>query len=220
MADDWTPRPDLVGTLPDPTHPLFQRDGASVVECRSRVADGVEVLQGSVRWYKRQGTSDFWVHEIFGAFLVPTALPVLLVERKRRLGLPSKRDGEFPVERFDEMMRVDGDAALAARLLTGEVRAWIAEHLHHTKWSLTIGGRWVTVGTGAGVFGNDDTALHVARLAWSLHQLAGAALTQAAAGRWAADPFGRHEQRWWDGEAWTEHVADAGVAAVDPPVWS
>ena len=33
---------------------------------------------------------------------------------------------------------------------------------------------------------------------------------------WHADPAGTHEHRWWDGAAWTEHVADGGVAAVDP----
>jgi hypothetical protein len=33
---------------------------------------------------------------------------------------------------------------------------------------------------------------------------------------WHPDPTGRHEHRYWDGERWTEHVADAGVAAEDP----
>lgn len=33
---------------------------------------------------------------------------------------------------------------------------------------------------------------------------------------WHPDPTGRHDHRWWDGQRWTEHVADAGVAAVDP----
>ena len=33
---------------------------------------------------------------------------------------------------------------------------------------------------------------------------------------WYPDPSGRHEHRYWDGERWTEHVADAGIAAVDP----
>jgi hypothetical protein len=32
---------------------------------------------------------------------------------------------------------------------------------------------------------------------------------------WHPDPTGRHDHRWWDGERWTEHVADAGVAGVD-----
>jgi hypothetical protein len=41
---------------------------------------------------------------------------------------------------------------------------------------------------------------------------------------WYGDPTGRHDHRWWDGEAWTAHVADGGIAARDelegaePPV--
>lgn len=34
---------------------------------------------------------------------------------------------------------------------------------------------------------------------------------------WHADPFGRHEQRWWDGSRWSEKVRDDGLAAIDPP---
>jgi hypothetical protein len=33
---------------------------------------------------------------------------------------------------------------------------------------------------------------------------------------WYPDPTGRHDHRWWDGGAWTAHVADAGVAGTDP----
>lgn len=35
---------------------------------------------------------------------------------------------------------------------------------------------------------------------------------------WYADPFGRHEVRYWDGDAWTEHVASHGRQSTDPPV--
>ena len=34
---------------------------------------------------------------------------------------------------------------------------------------------------------------------------------------WFVDPFVRHEQRYWSGTAWTEHVLDAGTPALDPP---
>ncbi len=44
----------------------------------------------------------------------------------------------------------------------------------------------------------------------------GAASTGTAPG-WFVDPFVRHEQRFWSGTAWTEHVQDGGVPAVDPP---
>ncbi len=33
---------------------------------------------------------------------------------------------------------------------------------------------------------------------------------------WEPDPTTRHEYRWWDGEEWTEHVADDGVQSLDP----
>jgi len=33
---------------------------------------------------------------------------------------------------------------------------------------------------------------------------------------WLPDPRGRHEFRYWDGSNWTEHVADSGLAGVDP----
>jgi len=34
---------------------------------------------------------------------------------------------------------------------------------------------------------------------------------------WYADPFGRHELRYFDGTQWTEHVSSNGRQAVDPP---
>jgi uncharacterized protein YxjI len=34
---------------------------------------------------------------------------------------------------------------------------------------------------------------------------------------WYPDPFGRHEQRYYDGTAWTEHVASHGRQSTDPP---
>ncbi|MDO8391576.1 MAG: DUF2510 domain-containing protein [Actinomycetota bacterium] len=39
---------------------------------------------------------------------------------------------------------------------------------------------------------------------------------QQSASQWAADPYGRHQHRLWDGSAWTEHVADRGVVGHDP----
>ncbi|HEX3946938.1 MAG TPA: DUF2510 domain-containing protein [Acidimicrobiales bacterium] len=34
---------------------------------------------------------------------------------------------------------------------------------------------------------------------------------------WLVDPSGRHQQRFWSGTTWTEHVTDDGVPGVDPP---
>jgi hypothetical protein len=33
---------------------------------------------------------------------------------------------------------------------------------------------------------------------------------------WLPDPRGRHEFRFWDGNLWTDHVADNGLAGHDP----
>ncbi len=33
---------------------------------------------------------------------------------------------------------------------------------------------------------------------------------------WAADPFGRHQWRYWDGTRWTEQVADGSTQSTDP----
>lgn len=35
---------------------------------------------------------------------------------------------------------------------------------------------------------------------------------------WRTDPFGRYEQRFWDGARWSEHVSSTGRQATDPPV--
>ena len=34
---------------------------------------------------------------------------------------------------------------------------------------------------------------------------------------WLADPFAKHDQRYWSGTQWTEHVSDDGVPGTDPP---
>jgi len=33
---------------------------------------------------------------------------------------------------------------------------------------------------------------------------------------WAADPYGRHQWRYWDGRRWTEQVADGSTQSTDP----
>ena len=41
--------------------------------------------------------------------------------------------------------------------------------------------------------------------------------TQASSGAgWHPDPSGRHQQRYWDGQAWTNAVADGGQQSSDP----
>jgi hypothetical protein len=34
---------------------------------------------------------------------------------------------------------------------------------------------------------------------------------------WSADPFFRHDQRYWSGTVWTDHVTDEGVPGTVPP---
>ena len=34
---------------------------------------------------------------------------------------------------------------------------------------------------------------------------------------WHADPFARHERRWWDGTKWTEKVRTSRGHGIDPP---
>ena len=33
---------------------------------------------------------------------------------------------------------------------------------------------------------------------------------------WAKDPYGRYEQRYWDGVQWTDHVANGSLQGTDP----
>jgi hypothetical protein len=37
-----------------------------------------------------------------------------------------------------------------------------------------------------------------------------------AGASWLRDPTGRHLRRYWDGQAWTPHVADGAATAIDP----
>jgi hypothetical protein len=40
----------------------------------------------------------------------------------------------------------------------------------------------------------------------------------SAPAAWLSDPRGRHEFRYWDGEAWTDNVSDAGHTSTDPVI--
>jgi len=46
----------------------------------------------------------------------------------------------------------------------------------------------------------------------------GATATPAVPAAWYKDPSGRYEMRYWNGTAWTEHVARGGQQFTDPPV--
>ncbi|HEV7203313.1 MAG TPA: phospholipid scramblase-related protein [Jatrophihabitans sp.] len=42
-------------------------------------------------------------------------------------------------------------------------------------------------------------------------------MTQPTPAGWYADPSGRHEKRYFDGQQWTEHVNSHGRPGIDPP---
>jgi uncharacterized protein YxjI len=42
-------------------------------------------------------------------------------------------------------------------------------------------------------------------------------MTQTPAPGWYADPYGRHEARYFSGSGWTEHVSSHGRSGIDPP---
>ena len=44
-----------------------------------------------------------------------------------------------------------------------------------------------------------------------------AATTPQVPANWYPDPSKRYELRYWNGSAWTEHVATGGVQSIDPP---
>lgn len=48
-------------------------------------------------------------------------------------------------------------------------------------------------------------------------QSTGASPSTGVPAGWLRDPFVRHEQRYWSGTEWTEHVIDDGVPSTDPP---
>jgi len=62
-----------------------------------------------------------------------------------------------------------------------------------------------------------DTGYAAAASASAVSQT-GATSTPAVPAAWYKDPSGRYEMRYWNGTAWTEHVARGGQQFTDPPV--
>ncbi len=46
--------------------------------------------------------------------------------------------------------------------------------------------------------------------------VAQAAVAAQPAAAWHPDPSGRHEHRYWDGQAWSDQVSDSGTVTSDP----
>ena len=51
---------------------------------------------------------------------------------------------------------------------------------------------------------------------WLVMKRKSANAVPASPAGWLADPTGRHELRYWNGAAWSDHVSDAGVQSEDP----
>lgn len=69
--------------------------------------------------------------------------------------------------------------------------------------------------SGANRFGPDPKAYAPQPYAAAPTAPLAAGAPSAVPAGWAADPSGRHEFRYWDGTAWTEHVSDSGVTSTD-----
>ncbi len=59
-------------------------------------------------------------------------------------------------------------------------------------------------------------APHVAAAAPEAAPAVPEAAPASAPGAWHPDPTGRHQQRYWDGARWSEHVSDDGQTSSDP----
>jgi outer membrane biosynthesis protein TonB len=68
------------------------------------------------------------------------------------------------------------------------------------------------------VYTPDPTPAATPEPAAAAETAAAAAAAPAVPAGWYADPSGRFELRYWDGSAWTEHVARGGQQFTDPPV--
>ena len=126
-----------------------------------------------------------------------------------------------------------GLALVATRKASG-IAAGVGVALAHCGFSLTM--LFVDSSDGMGTFTTGHTAIYHWSAWASLVLLVVAAMQAAktspaptaagavaqaaaqAAGQWAADPYGRHQYRWYDGVRWTAQVSDHGVVGHDEPV--
>ncbi len=77
--------------------------------------------------------------------------------------------------------------------------------------------RWLQGGPG-GYFeaSTSQETLRVLPIAQKAAAASAVAAVSVTPAQWSADPAGRHELRWWDGGAWTEHISDRGQVGIDP----
>lgn len=102
--------------------------------------------------------------------------------------------------------RTMGDASCVIDIAAGQTMqaTWSA------PWLAFLPGKWRLEGVQAGA------APIAGAVAAAPPVAATPAATTAASAAWHPDPTGRHQLRYWDGQTWTAHVSDNGVAATDP----
>lgn len=66
-----------------------------------------------------------------------------------------------------------------------------------------------------GCDGIDEIVLYLPHASTLMKEIQRDPASPSGAG-WYPDPLNRHEQRYWDGAAWTEHVFTAGTQVLDP----
>lgn len=147
----------------------------------------------------------------------------------RAASLPFERFGEESVQKQREDGRPLGTIAAPAALGSfGEIRGdGSFEPSFGEPASLPVGGGGSFLHTGGTATLRSPVGLArayrprqrdslpgVERVARSAATATGSTTMSVPSG-WKADPTGRHEFRYWDGEHWTENVADAGLQERD-----
>ncbi len=153
---------------------------------------------------------------------------VAVASAGRAASLPFERFGEDSVQKQREDGRPLGTIAAPVALGSfGEIRGEGAYPFGGDAASVPVGGSASQQPTGATATLRSPVGLArayrprqrdavpgVERVARSAQTATGSTTMTVPSG-WKADPTGRHEFRYWDGEHWTENVADAGLQDRD-----
>jgi hypothetical protein len=144
----------------------------------------------------------------------------------RAASLPFERFGEDSVQKQREDGRPLGTITAPAALGSfGEIRGEGPYPFGGDAASLPVGGSFLQTGGNPTLRSpvglsrayrprQRDSVPGVERVARSAQTATGSTTMTVPSG-WKADPTGRHEFRYWDGEHWTENVADAGLQDRD-----
>lgn len=178
---------------------------------------------------------------VYFFFFVPLFFTMLLVIRRAlrnegemirtQLG-PEVADGEMTTADVEAVATLSGRrvAVKAAASAQGSAGAAAVRRFHHAATELAFYRHAVVQGTRPADDRVESEHLEAMRQARPGRDIGpstspSAGVVTAAAGPvanapqpgWYPDPGRRHDTRYWDGVAWTAHVADAGVVGHDPP---